>query len=103
MFIIRTNLELQNVYKGTNIMSDIKTRRLEWLGHVVRMEDLRLPKKVWNAKLHRKQKISKPKLRWFYNIQTDVRTLGLKRWMHKSEERTEWANVRETKVKVEGL
>jgi hypothetical protein len=26
---IRTNLELQNIYKDTNIISDIKTRRLE--------------------------------------------------------------------------
>jgi hypothetical protein len=56
-------LELQNIYKDTNNISDIKARRLEWLGHVVRMEDFRLPKKILNAKLDKKQKIGRPKLK----------------------------------------
>jgi hypothetical protein len=36
------------------VISDVKTRRLEWLDHVVRMEDFRTSKKIVNAKLDRK-------------------------------------------------
>jgi hypothetical protein len=33
-----------------DIVTEIKVRRLEWLGHVIRMEDTCLPKMVFNAK-----------------------------------------------------
>jgi hypothetical protein len=84
---IRTNLELQNIYKDTNIITDIKIRRLEWLGHVVRREDFRLPKKILNAKLDKMRKFCRPKLRWFDDVQSDIRTLGIKRWMYKAQDR----------------
>jgi hypothetical protein len=38
------------MYKLPDIVTEIKVRRLEWLGHVVRMEDTLLPKMVFNAK-----------------------------------------------------
>jgi hypothetical protein len=101
---IRTNLELQNIYKDNNIISDIKTRRLEWLGHVVRMEDFRLAKKILNAKLDKKRQIVRPKLRWFYNVLTDIKTLGVKRWLYKAQDEQQWARMtREAKVKLRGL
>jgi hypothetical protein len=58
---IRTSLEPQNLYKDPNIISDIQTGRLEWLDHMVRMEDFRLPKKILNAKLDKKQEIGRSK------------------------------------------
>jgi hypothetical protein len=36
---IRNNLEIQNMYKSPDIVTEIKVRRLEWLGHVVKIED----------------------------------------------------------------
>jgi len=30
-------------------VEDIKIRRLEWAGHIIRMEEERIPKKVLNA------------------------------------------------------
>jgi hypothetical protein len=46
----RSNLVLQNVYKSRDIVTEIKIRRLEWLGHVIRMEDTRIPKMIFNTK-----------------------------------------------------
>jgi Mn-dependent DtxR family transcriptional regulator len=46
---IRSNLEIQNVYKSPDIVTEIQVRRLERLGHV-RMEDTRLSKLVFNGK-----------------------------------------------------
>jgi hypothetical protein len=37
--------EIYNVYKDLNIVVDIKFRRLRWAGHIMRMEDLRIPQK----------------------------------------------------------
>jgi hypothetical protein len=36
---MRSNLELQNACKSPYIVTEIRIRRLEWLGHVVIMED----------------------------------------------------------------
>jgi hypothetical protein len=36
---IRSNLEIQNECKSPDIVTEINVRGLEWLGHVVRMED----------------------------------------------------------------
>ena len=68
-----------------------------------RMEDFRLPKKILNAKLDKKRKIGRPKLRWFDDVQTDIRTLGIKRWTCKARDRLEWARItKEAKVKLKG-
>ena len=39
------------VYKEPNIDADIKIRRLEWAGHIIRMEEERIPKKGSKPKL----------------------------------------------------
>jgi hypothetical protein len=38
MWRIRSNQEMRNVYKDLNMVTDIKGKRLEWIGHVVRMD-----------------------------------------------------------------
>jgi hypothetical protein len=38
------------MYKSPDIVTEIKVRRLEWMGHDVRMEDTCLSKMVFNAK-----------------------------------------------------
>jgi len=41
----RWNNELYSLYKEPNIVEGIKIRRLEWVGHIIRMEEERIPKK----------------------------------------------------------
>jgi len=38
---IKTNLELMTKYKSQDIVNVIKIRRLEWIGHVIRMNETR--------------------------------------------------------------
>jgi hypothetical protein len=65
---------------------------MEWLGQVVRVEDfgLRLPKNISNAKLEKERKIGRNKLRSFDEVQSDIRTLGIKRWIYKPQDGPEW-------------
>ncbi|RZF38840.1 hypothetical protein LSTR_LSTR013781 [Laodelphax striatellus] len=46
---IRTNQELRDLYKKSQIVDDIKIRRLSWLGHVERMSDMRAVKRVFRG------------------------------------------------------
>ena len=48
----RWNNELYSLYKEPNIVEDIKIRRLEWMGRIIRrMEEERIPKKGSKRKL----------------------------------------------------
>ena len=47
---IKTN-ELRTKYKSQDIVTVIKIRRLEWLGHVSRMNETRSVKKIFEGKL----------------------------------------------------
>jgi hypothetical protein len=43
----RTNRELEELSKGENIVKWIKGQRISWLGHLERMEEDRMPKKIF--------------------------------------------------------
>jgi len=60
---LRWNNELYSLYKGPNIVEDIKIRRLEWTGHIIRMEEERIPKKVLNGNLHTTRPVGRPRNR----------------------------------------
>jgi hypothetical protein len=91
---IRSNLEIQNMYKSPDIVTEIKVRRLEWLGHVIRMEDTRLPKMVLNAKPEGRREVERPRLRWLDDVEADIKkALGVKRWRIKAQDRKEWSAI----------
>jgi hypothetical protein len=47
----RTNRELEEITKGENIVKWIKGQRISWLGHLERMEEDRMPKKIFTQEL----------------------------------------------------
>jgi hypothetical protein len=47
---IRTNQELGEPHKELDILADIKKKLLEWVGHVVRMDQDRTVKKIFESK-----------------------------------------------------
>jgi len=60
----RWNNELCSSYNESNIVEDIKIRRLEWAGHIIRMEEERIPKKVLNGNFHTTRPVERPRTRW---------------------------------------
>jgi len=60
-----------------SLLDDIKTRQLQWCGHVQRMEEGRLPKEVmkWSPPGRRTQ--GRPKLTWAEGIRGLMGEKGL--------------------------
>ena len=46
-----TNRELEEMSKGENIVKWIKGQRISWLGHLERIEEDRMPKKIFIQEL----------------------------------------------------
>jgi hypothetical protein len=61
---IRYNKELFELYGEPDLVTCIKLKRLQWAGHVQRMEDTRIPKKVFKAKFEGVRSVGKPRKRW---------------------------------------
>jgi hypothetical protein len=78
----------------------IKIRRLEWLGHVVRMNETSSVK-IFEGKLEGRRGRGRPRLRWINDVEDDLRKLGFKRWRTKELEIEEGASIiKEDKAKL---
>ncbi|GFX27722.1 uncharacterized protein TNCV_3662091 [Trichonephila clavipes] len=56
-------------HKESNIVNFIKIQRIKWAGHVVRMDENRTTKKVFNAQPIRTQRKGRPNLRWIDGLE----------------------------------
>jgi hypothetical protein len=85
-------------------VTEIKVRRLEWLGHVIRTEDTRIPKMIFNVKPEGRRGAGRPRLRWLDDVGADIKALGVKRWRIKAQDRKEWLEIlSEAEAKLYGL
>jgi hypothetical protein len=96
----RWNNELYRLYKDPNIVEDIKIRRPEWVGHTIRMEEERIPKRVLNGNFHTTRPVGKPRTRWTDVVQRDaLQLLGIRGWKSKAANTDEWrCLIREAKA-----
>jgi hypothetical protein len=66
----------------------VKIRRLWWAGHIIRMEEERIPKKVLNGTFHNSSPMGRPRTRWAYVVQRDaLQLLGVRGWRRRAENR----------------
>jgi len=76
----RANRELEETSRGENIVSWIKGRRIRWLGHLGRMEEDRMPKKIFTQELEGTRRRGRPRKRWKEEVERDLQVLGVRRW-----------------------
>ena len=74
----RRNRELEEMSKGENIVKWIKGQRISWLGHLERMEEDRMPKKIFTQELEGTRRRERPRKRWKEEGERD-QVLGVKR------------------------
>jgi hypothetical protein len=60
---IRINYELNDLIKNTDIVRFVKSKRMAWLGHVMWMEEKRIPKRVLKCKPIGRRNRGRPKKR----------------------------------------
>ena len=76
----RTNRELEELSKGENIVKWIKGQRISWLGHLERMEDDRMPKKIFTQELEGTRRRGRPRKGWREEVKRELQVLGVRRW-----------------------
>jgi len=76
----RKNRELEDMSKGENIVQWIQGQRISWLGHLERIEEDRMPKKIFTQKQEGTRRRGKPRKRWKEEVERDLQVLGVRRW-----------------------
>ena len=65
------------MYSSANIVEVIKSRRLEWTGHVARMEEGRSPFKILAGKPTGNRLLGRPRRIREDNIRMDIKEIGI--------------------------
>jgi hypothetical protein len=76
----RRNRDLEELSKGENIVKWIKGQRLSWLGHLERIEEDRMPKKIFTQELEGAKRRGRPRKGWREEVERDLQVLGVRRW-----------------------
>jgi hypothetical protein len=70
------NEELHILYSSPNIIRQIKSRRMRWAGHVVRVGEEWEVYKILMGKPEGKRPLGRPRRRWEDGIRIDLRDTG---------------------------
>jgi hypothetical protein len=88
----RRNRELEELSKGENIVKWIKGQRISWLGHLERMEEDRMHKKIF-TQLEGTRRRGRRRKGWREEVERDLQVLGVRRWEELVTDRTKWRDI----------
>jgi len=85
--------ELEELNKGKNIVKWILGQRISCLGHLERMEEDRMPKKIFAPELEGARRRGRPRKRWREEVERDLKVLGVRRCRELVIDRDKWRGI----------
>jgi hypothetical protein len=82
--------------KRPTIIETIRLNRLCWFGHVQRMEENRIPKRVLYMNFGTTRLRGRPRNRWQDEVREDRRIVSGEGWQEKVHDREEWKKLMST-------
>jgi hypothetical protein len=70
---VKTNEELEILIKRKNIVRFIKSQRLRWAAHVIRMDTRRIVKKVTKWEPCSSRPTGRPRPKWLDQVEEDLK------------------------------
>jgi transcription termination factor 2 len=89
----RYNNELYSIYKDSPIRRIVKSLRLRWAGHVARMDDTEIPKKILSGNPGGQRGCGRPRTKWLDRVEEDLRKLGYRNWKVQVQNRDNWQKI----------
>jgi hypothetical protein len=71
----------------------IKSQRLSWAAHVIRMEKTRTTRKITEWIQYETRPVRRPRLRWMDQVEEDLKRMKITGWRVKEEDRQEWSRI----------
>jgi hypothetical protein len=87
---IKTNDELDELIRHKNIINYTKAQTLSWFGHLHRMLEEKMVKRVYKWKPMLTWPLERPKNRWEFDIKNNTKKLKIKNWTSCTQDRNKW-------------
>jgi hypothetical protein len=79
--------------KGENVVKWIKWQGISWLGHLERMKEDRMSKKIFTQELEGTRRRGRPRNGWKEEVERDLQVLGVRRWTELVSDRNKWKDI----------
>lgn len=89
----RTNAEVYGLFSEPIISDVVRSRRLQWAGHLERMESERLVKTIAWREPEGKRRRGRPRRKWREAMEEDIREKQIENWRRKAADRKKWKEV----------
>jgi hypothetical protein len=84
---------LRSPLNFSNVVKWIKGQRISWLDHLERMEENRMPKKIFTQELEGPRRRGRPRKRWKEGVERDLQVLGVRKWRELATDRKNWQDI----------
>ena len=71
----------------------INGQRISWLGHLERMEEDRMPKKIFTQELVGTRRRGRPRKEQREKVERNLQVLGVRRWRELVIDREKWRGI----------
>jgi hypothetical protein len=84
---------LKKLVGNKTIINYTKSQRLGWLGHVHRMPDERMVKKVYECKPIAIRSLGRTQTRWENDVKNDLNIMKIYNWKDCIQDRLKWKKI----------
>jgi hypothetical protein len=77
---------------NADIVAEMRSRRIAWLGHLIRMDQGQMVKQLFDGKPEGRR-TGRLRLRWLNDVEAKLRTMCVKGSRLIAKDRTEWAGI----------
>ena len=100
---IRSNVEIRQLTGQPLITGVIRSRRLQWAGHVARAPETRYIRQVLDNRPTSPRPQGKPRLRWEDNVSADAGRLGVPDWRTACQDKAAWRLICDAAIGLQAL
>jgi hypothetical protein len=90
---IKTNKELDDLIKHRNIINCVKAEILSWFGHIDRVPETSIVKKMYKLKSFARRPAGRPKSRWEDDVREDLKKMKIIKWVEQVQGRFKWKAI----------
>lgn len=100
---VKSNAELRELFASPDLVAEVRSRRLAWLGHLERLDENRTVKRLFRNRPEGRRKVGRPRKRWVEDVEEDLRKMGVRHWRRKALDRESWRKIAKEVKALHGL
>lgn len=88
------NERMREILKVDKLQDKIDTGQLRWFGHLLRMDESRIARRIFEARTSARRPRGRPRKTWVQQVEATLRTRGIDKNARKiSQDRVKWKNA----------